>query len=176
MANYNVNEVIKEIKDGLSQTSSSAKDEVKIMQTMLNDKDYEVGVYGASGKKGTYNPAMDYREMQAGVIAATVKISKDEAKALADAHEVTKGEATTLVNVSKEFVNTYLHTGRKLPFGGRENSNLALCGKDVEQTTKSYPKKIGVNEDGTGRYESGEKVVPAHFSAKVYGSCPAWVK
>ncbi len=177
MANvYDVNSIINEIKTNLSQTSSSSKDEVRVMMGMLNDPSYEVGIYGGSGLKGTYNPAKDFRKMEASIIASTVKISKEEAEALAEAHEVTKNEATSMVNISKEFVNTYLHTGRKLPFGGRETSNLALCGKDVDETKKSYPKKIGVNEDGTGRYESREKTVPAHFSAKVYGSCPDWVK
>lgn len=171
-----VQELVKEIRDGLSQVSSSTKDEVRIMQAMLNDVNYEVGVYGNSGLKETYNPAKDYRTMLAGVVASTTKISKDEAISLVNAHEVTKAEASTMVNVSKEFVNTYIHTGRKLPFGGREKSNIAISGKEVEATVKTYPKKVGVNEDGTGRYESGERKVPSHFTAKIYGSCPDWVK
>ncbi len=171
-----VQSLVKEIKDGLSQVSSSAKDEVRVMQAMLNDTEYEVGVYTNSGFKETYNPAKDFKGMLSGVIASTTKISKEEASSLANAHEVTKSEATTMVNVSKEFVNTYISTGRKLPFGGREKSNISISGKDVPETVKTYPKKVGVNEDGTGRYESGERKVPAHITAKVYGSCPDWVK
>ena len=34
-----------------------------------------------------------------------------------------KKEAEKFVNVSKEFVNTYLGTKRKLPLGGREKTN-----------------------------------------------------
>jgi predicted DNA-binding protein (UPF0251 family) len=168
--------LVKEIKDNLSQVSSSTKDEIRVMQAMLNDKEYEVGVYTNTGLKETYNPAKDFRAMLSGVVANTTKISKEEAAALVDVHEVTKSEASTMVNVSKEFVNTYLATGRKLPFGGRETSNIAISGKDVKETTKTYPKKVGVNEDGTDRYESGERKVPAHFTAKIYGSCPEWVK
>ena len=115
-----VQSLVKEIKDGLSQVSSSAKDEVRVMQAMLNDTEYEVGVYTNSGFKENYNPAKDFKGMLSGVIASTTKISKEEASSLANAHEVTKSEATTMVNVSKEFVNTYISTGRKLPFGGRE--------------------------------------------------------
>lgn len=171
-----VNELVKEIKDGLSQVSSSSKDEVRIMQAMLNDTSYEVGVYGNSGLKEMYNPAKDFRSMLSSVVSGATKISKEEATALVDSHEVTKSEATTMVNVSKEFINTYISTGRKLPLGGREKSNIAISGKDVKETVKTYPKKIGVNEDGSGRYESGERKVPAHFTAKVYSSCPDWVK
>lgn len=176
MSSNTVQALVKEIKDSLSQTSSSSKDEVRVMQAMLNDTNYEVGVYGNSGLKETYNPAKDFRAMLSGVISSTAKISKEESASLVESHEVTKSEATTMVNVSKEFVNTYLGTGRKLPFGGREKSNIAISGKDVEATVKTYPKKVGVNEDGSGRYETGERKVPSHFTAKIYGSCPDWVK
>lgn len=169
-------ELVKEIKDNLSQVSSSAKDEVRIMQAMLNDKEYEVGVYGNTGLKETYNPAKDFRAMLSGVVASTTKISKEEAASLVDTHEVTKSEASTMVNVSKEFVNTYISTGRKLPFGGREKHNIALSAKEVDETTKTYPKKVGVNEDGTDRYETASRKVPAHVTAKVYAPCPDWVK
>ena len=168
--------LVKEIKDNLSQVSSSNKDEVRVMQAMLNDTEYEVGVYTNAGLKETYNPAKDFRGMLSGIISNTTKISKDESAALVASYEVTKSDANSMVNVSKEFVNTYMGTGRKLPFGGREKSNIALSGKEVKETIKTYPKKVGVNEDGTGRYESGERRVPSHITAKVYGSCPDWVK
>lgn len=172
----NVQELVKEIRDNLSQTSSSAKDEIRVMQAMLNDTEYEVGVYGNTGLKETYNPAKDYKSMLTNIIASTTKISKEEAATLANSHEATKSEAATMVNISKEFVNTYIHTKRKLPFGGRENYSIAMSGKDVDETIKTYPKKVGVNEDGTDRYETAERKVPAHFAAKIYTSCPDWVK
>ena len=168
--------LVKEIKDNLSQVSSSNKDEVRVMQAMLNDTEYEVGVYTNAGLKETYNPAKDFRSMLSGIISSTTKISKDESASLVSSYEVSKSDATSMVNVSKEFVNTYIGTGRKLPFGGREKSNIAISGKEVKETIKTYPKKVGVNEDGTGRYESGERRVPSHITAKVYGSCPDWVK
>lgn len=169
-------ELVNEIKQTLSQVSSSNKDEVRVMQAMLNDTEYEVGVYTNTGLTGTYNPAKDFRGMLSGIVSSATKISKEEASLLVESHEVTKAEANTMVNVSKEFVNTYLDTGRKLPFGGREKFNLNLSAKDVEETVKSYPKKVGINEDGTARYETAEKKVPAHVVAKVHGSCPDWVK
>lgn len=168
--------LVNEIKDNLSQVSSSNKDEIKVMQAMLNDTNYEVGVYTNAGLKETYNPAKDFRGMLSGIVSSTTKISKEEAATLVSSYEVTKSDASSMVNVSKEFVNTYMATGRKLPFGGREKSNIALSGKEVKETIKTYPKKVGVNEDGSGRYESGERRVPSHITAKVYGSCPDWVK
>lgn len=169
--------LLKDINKNLSQKSASQKDEVKVMQTMLNDKDYKPTVYGSNGAPdGTYCPAEDARAMLATAIASSVKISKDEAASLASAHTFTKNEASTFVGVSKEFVNAYMQTGRKLPFGGRAKSNIAITGQDLGKTTKRYPKKVGVREDGTGIYENAEKVVPAHLSAKVAAPCPDWVK
>lgn len=169
-------ELVNEIKKNLSQVSSSNKDEVKVMQAMLNDTEYEVGVYTNSGLTETYNPANDFRGMLSSIISSATKISKEEANTLVSSHEITKAEASTMVNVSKEFVNTYLETGRKLPLGGRENYSFNFSAKTVKETVKTYPKKVGINEDGTSRYETAEKKVPTHVVAKIHGSCPDWVK
>lgn len=170
-----VADLLAEINGSIKQVSSSQKDEVRIMQAMLNDTSYEVGIYGNSGKTGTYNPAQDFRSMQANIVAATAKISKEEASSLVDQYEVTKTDANTMVNVSKEFVNTYLATGRKLPFGGREDSNYALSIKNVPKTEKTYQRRI-VGSDGTVTWEPGKKIIPAHKGLKARSSCPSWVK
>lgn len=169
-------DLVEEIKNGLSQKSASQKDEVRVMQSMLNDTDYVVGVYGTSGKVGEYCPAQDARSMISSVIAATTKVSKDEAAALAENHQFSKPEAGSMVNISKEFVNTYAGTSRKLPLGGRETMNVTLQGVHEENGTTRYPKKVGVNSDGTDRYESTLKPVPAHDKIKSSAPCPIWVK
>lgn len=168
--------LVQEIKDGLSQKSASQKDEVRVMQSMLNDREYVVGVYGASGKTGEYSPFADARSMVSSVIASTTKVSKDEAATLADNHQFSKNEAGSMVNLSKEFINTYGSTTRKLPLGGRETSNVILQGIHEEQGTTRYPKKVGVNDDGSDRYESTLKPVPAHDKIKSTSPCPPWVK
>lgn len=171
----NVKNLVSEIKSGLSQKSSSQKDELRVMKAMLNDKEYEVSVYGGE-TVGTFCPAKEARDMIASVIKTTTKMSGEEAAKLADAHEFSNKEAASMIGISKEFVNTYLNTGRKLPLGGRENSDISLIQKEVKATTRSYPKRVGVNEDGTPRYEREEAPVKAHVTAKVIGSCPSWVK
>lgn len=167
-------ELVKEIRDNLSQKSSSQKDEVAVMQAMINDKEYKVDVYGATGKIGEYCPSEDARKMTSSLIASTTKISKDEADHLADEHEFSKNEAAAMVNISKEFVNTYLETGRKLPLGGREKSNVSLIEKDVKAGVSRYPSKT-VDANGIVKFGNAEKNVPAHKSVKVNGPCPSWV-
>ncbi len=168
--------LVKEIREGLSQTSSSQKDEVRVMRTMLNDRDYKVDVYAKEGKTGQYCPADDARALAASIIASTAKIPAAEAVKLADSHEFSKTEATLMIDISKEYVNTFLQTGRKLPLGAREKSNVSLAIKDVDAATRTYPKKVGVNNDGTPRFGKGEVEVNAHQSVRVFAPCPAWVE
>lgn len=171
-----VDELVKEIRDGLKQKNSSLKDEVRVMQSMLNDTSYKVGIYGKEGKEGDYCPAEDFKSMTASIISSAAKISKEEAKVLADSHNVSKTEAGSMVNISKEFINTYLDTGRKLPLGGREKTNFALSARKVEEKAKPCPIKVGVDEEGKGIYETPIKTIPAHIGLKAYGSCPSWIK
>lgn len=172
-----VRAIINEIKQNLSQSSSSSKDEEKVMQAMLNDKNYTVGVYNSSGKVDDYCPSADARKMSASIIQSTAKISAAEAEKLADDHVFTKNEAKSMVNISKEFVNTYTQTGRKLPLGGRETSNIKLILKHEEEKEKRYPKKVGINEDGSTRYDqNATTIIPAHDTIRVQGSCPSWLK
>ncbi len=172
-----LNTLLKDISTNLSQKSASQKDEVKVMQTMLNDRSYVADVYNNDGTKAySYCPAADARDMIGSVIAATAKISKDEAATLADAHDFTKSEATSMVGISKEYVNVYMHTGRKLPFGNREDCSISLIGEQLGETSKRYPKKVGIDGDGKAIYENAEKKIPAHLHVKASGSCPGWKK
>ncbi len=171
----NVKDLIKEIKTNLSQVSSSQKDETRIMRAMLNDKDFEVDIYEKEGKVGTYCPAKDVRSMIANVVSATTKITNEEASVLVENYEFKKSDAETFVNVSKEFVNTYLQTGRKLPLGGREKSNVSLVIKDIKEQARRFPRKVGVNPDGTAKYDNGVVNVGSYESIKVIAPCPSWV-
>lgn len=174
--NVTVKGLLTEISGGLSQVSSSRKDEVRVMQAMLSDPSYEVTVYGKDGPEGTYCPTADFRGMCASIIANAAKISGAEAEQLMSDYTVRKGEAAAMVNISKEFVNTFLQTGRKLPLGPRESSDVSLSLKKVEASTRLYPQKVGVNDDGSDRYSKAPTTVPAHESIRVHAPCPPWVK
>ena len=165
-----VKDLVQEIAVNLSQKSASQKDEVRVMQAMLNDKTYVVGEYNKSGKVGEYCPYDDSRKMIANVISAAAKVPAAESKQLASEYEFTKSDANVMVGISKEFVNTYVGTGRKLPLGGRENMNVSLQQKKVDEKKKQFP----VN--GVGSSERGEVTIPAHVTLKASGPCPVWLK
>ena len=171
-----VNELIQEIKSGLTQVASSGKDEVRVMKEMLNDTEYKVGVYSREGKVGEYCPAEDMRDLMTNVISSTTKINKEEAEKLADNYKFKNSDAQTMINVSKEFINTYMQSGRKLSLGGREKSDVALSLKEVKETEKTYPKKIGIDDSGRPIFQHPTAKVKAHESIRVSASCPEWVK
>ena len=176
MSNNTVTALIQDINTNLKQTSSSRKDETAIMQAMLSDPNYEVNIYGKDGIEGTYNPTNDFRAMCASIISNAAKVPTAEAVQLMSDYNVRKSEAASMVNISKEFVNTFLQTGRKLPLGAREKSDVSLSIKKVDATTRMYPQKVGVNDDGSDRYSKTTTTIPAHESVRVHAPCPSWVK
>ena len=163
-------DLVKDIRTNLKQKSASQKDEVRVMKAMLNDKDFRVGEYTKDGKIGEYSPYEDSRKMVTTILSSAGKLPTAEAKEIANKYEFSKSEATTMINISKEFVNTYVHTGRKLPLGGREDMNVAVQLKEVPESVKQFPK------GGIGSSERGQVTIPAHNTLKVAGPCPSYLK
>ena len=163
-------DLVKDINTNLKQKSASQKDEVRVMRAMLNDKEFKVGEYSKEGKVGEYSPYEDSRKMVSTILSSAAKIPSSEAKEIADKYEFSKAEATTMINISKEFINTYAHTGRKLPLGAREDMSVAIQLKEVPQSVKQFPK------GGIGSTERGQVTIPAHNTLKVSGPCPSYLK
>lgn len=176
MSTVNVKDLLTEIKTNLKQKNASQKDEVRVMQAMLNDDSYKVAIYDKTGEVGSYCPAEDFKSMTASIISSAAKLSKEEARNLAMNHEASKAEAASMVGISKEFINTYLETGRKLPLGGRAETNFALSRKIVPEKVKPCPRKVGVKDTGEDIYETPNKTIPEHVGLKAYSSCPDWIK
>ena len=171
-----VKELIKFISENRTQTSANAKDENKVAMAMLNDPTFSVDIYNKEGVVGAYSPYEDTRTMVASIIKDTTKVSESEAKKLAADYQFGKSEAQSMINFGKEFVNTYLETGRKLPLGCREKSNCALVRHVKEARTNSFPIPNGVNANGEKLYTTTTGVTPEYNTIKVSGACPAHLK
>ena len=165
-----VTDLVKDIRTNLKQKSASQKDEVRVMKAMLNDKDFRVGEYTKEGKVGEYSPYEDSRKMVTTILSSAAKIPSAEAKEIANKYEFGKSEANTLINISKEFVNTYVRTGRKFPLGAREDMNVSVQLKEVPEAVKQFPK------GGIGSSERGQVTIPAHNTLKATGPCPSYLK
>lgn len=162
-------DIIKDVKSNVTQCSSSKKDEITVMQAMMNDTNFSVDVYSKVGKVDEYYPSRELRKVVTNVVASTTHIPVKEATELVNAYEFTRVDAAAMVNMSKEFVNTYLQTGRKLPLGGRKNSDIELMWKNIEDRTTEIPIKS----------ETGERLntfIPAHGGIKAINPCPEWLK
>ena len=166
-------ELIAEIKKNLSQQNASHKDEVAVMQSMLSDPSYEVAVYKKDGPVGTYNHCKEFRGMCSSIIESTTKIPAAEAQAVMENYSVKKSEADAMVGISKEFIHTYLATGRKLPLGGRETSDVSLSPKSIPESVRSCPRRVGGAGEGYSRVPT---TIPAHNAVRVHAPCPSWVK
>lgn len=181
---YSVQELISDInssrekakKEGLTvYDTKSQKDELAVMKAMLNDMEYKVGVYDSEGLEYYYSPAKEIRSMISNVISSSMEIPLVEAEHHMNEYEFKNSDAQSMISFSKEFINTYLKTGRKLPLGGRETSNVSLIRKQIPARKMLYPTKVKKSGDTSFNCESKEVMVGAYDSVRVYGSCPPWV-
>lgn len=172
-----VKELVEDIKASKTQTSANAKDEVKVMKAMLNDPTYKVDVYSKKGVTGQYCPYEETRGVVTDILKSTTRMSNKEATELASTYEFDNKGAQAMVNLSKEFINTYVETGRKLPLGGREDSNISIASKIKEAKISSFPMATSVNANGEKVYSATPgRLIPEHKTLKVYSPVPAWIK
>lgn len=178
-----VKELIKEINmnrnpenNKTTYDTKSRKDELIVMRAMMNDKTYKVDVYGPNGIEETICPSEIFRNTISSIISGTTGISQTESNHLIDNYEFKNNEAKGMIAFSKEFVNTYLQTGRKLPLGGREKSNVSLLKKTIPAGLVKYPVKVGEDEDGRNICRSEQVFVEQYDSIKIFAPCPEWVK
>lgn len=179
-----VTEIIKQIQNerlnvnGNSRkySTTSQKQEVLVCNAMMNDTSYEVPVYSGSGYQGVYNPAQSFRRVLSSSMSHMTGMSRVETDKLVKNYKFSPAEATEILNFSKEFIHTYLHTGRKLPLGGREKSNISLKLKSIQPGFVSYPVKVGEDKNGHPICESKEAYVGGYETVKVYGPWPQWCK
>ena len=164
----NAKEVIESIASNITQKSSSIKDEITVMKAIMNDPDYMVTVHDKNGSH-EYFPSHDIRSILTRALVNITHISNKEAKELVNHYEFNKSDAKNMINFSKEFINSYIQTGRKLPLGGRPTSNVELIWKHINERLSSVPDR----DNSNNRIDTK---IPAHDGIKVYNHCPKWLK
>ena len=171
-----VRELIKEIATSKTHNNANSKDEETIALAMLNDRSYVVDVYDKKGNTTQYSPFSSSRSVVANIIETVNKTTPEEANNLAQNYEFKKEDAKSIVEFSKEFINTYLHTGRKLPLGSRARSNVSLLEITKEARTTNYPAPTGIDSSGQKTYELATSSTPEYDTIKVCGKCPSYLK
>ena len=164
----NAKQIIKEVTKGVKQKSASRKDEITIMKAIMNDTDYSVNIYNGKDDIKTHYPSRDLRKVVTNAVSSITKIPTKEAEELVNSYEFTKSDAQALINLSKEFVHTYLQTGRKLPLGGREVSDIQLMWKNIPAREAKIPTGIVSKKENN--------IIPEHGGIRAINKCPNWVK
>lgn len=165
MSNYNLENFLNEAKQNASSRVNNGQ-EVNLMMHMLNDPNFKVGVYKEGvGKIDEISMYDTSRELASSIISNAANINKEEAKHLVNQYNFNKNDAINMIGIAKEFVNTYIQTGNKISFGARENINLNLSMKNVEEKERIIPPG-GV---GNNTNENKTVVTPSYNTVKVSG-------
>ena len=148
MANKSeLDSIIKEIKTSAKQISINRIDEVRVMKSMLNDKNFKISIYDKNeGFIGEKCPAEEAEQFIANVIQGTTGLDAKDSKHLAENYEFTKKDAVFMVGNAKDFVEVYMRTGRKLNIIQNGAGEASIFAKDVPATTKTIPARPGSSE------------------------------
>lgn len=140
-------EMIAEIKANTSQVAINRNDEVRVMKEMLNDPNFSVSIYDKnSGYIGQRCPHEEATGFVKNVIQTTTGLDARDSKHLADNYEFTKRDATFMLTNMRDFMSTYLSTGRKINIVQSASSEANLFARDVKPLVKTIPASEGSKE------------------------------
>lgn len=164
----NMNELIDQIKEVTKkQKSQSVSDQLRVQQMLLNDPTYEVSIYdknkGRVGSRNVHNEAVNFI---ADTTSAITGISKKEALECAEGYKFTKKDASFFLNMSHDFTQVYLQTGRKMNLVQTEDSEASVFYRPVEAKEKIVPGKNG----------SRPTVISAYQKVVVRSKAPKYIK
>lgn len=147
MANSELDSMINEIKHNAKQISINKVDEVKVMKSMLNDKNFKIAIYdNKEGYIGDKCPAEEATQFVAGIIQNATGLDSKDSKHLAEGYEFTKKDAVFMVNNAKDFMEVYLKTGRKINIIQNGATECSIYAKDIPAGTKNMPARPGSPE------------------------------
>ena len=160
----NMKDLMNEIREATKKHRSVNKsDETTVMRTMLNDPDFSISEYDkTNGYVGQHSPYEDSRNFIANITSTITGIESDNASELANNYQFSKKDASFLVENAKDFVSTYLQTGRKLPIVQSETSEAALLLREVKTKEKQVP-------DGS------TTTIPAFDKVICKSKCPKYI-
>ena len=135
-------QIISDIKRNTSQIAINKVDEVRVMKSMLNDKDFTIGIYdknnGYIGQKSPHNEAVKFAK---NIIAGSTGLDSKDAMHLAENYEFTKKDANFLLDNMRDFLYVYTGTGRKINIMQSAATEAAIFTKEIPASKKSVPDK-----------------------------------
>lgn len=140
MAKSELEQLVSEIKKSTKQISINKVDEVRVMKSMLNDKDFSIGVYDKSqGYIGQKCPHDEATKFVKGIIAGATGLDNKDAQHLADNYQFTNKDANFLLSNMRDFIYVYTGTGRKINIMQSADSEASLFIREIKEGTKNIP-------------------------------------
>ena len=177
METQNMKELMNEIKEVTKkQKAASRVDEIRVMRGMLNDPDYSVSVFDRSkGYIGSRCPRDEAVAFIGSVSSAITGLDSKSAAEIAKDNEFTKKDAIFLIDNAKDFIDTYLETGRKLPIVQNEATQAALIKRHVDSKEKKVSSVL-MGNSSSNKVESGTVTIPAFDKVVCKSNCPKYLK
>lgn len=142
MAKTELEELISEIKKNTTQISQNKVDEVRVMKSMLNDKDFTIGVYDrTAGYIGQRSPHQEAVKFVKNVVSGATGLDQKDSLILAENYEFTKKDANFLLENMRDFLFVYTSTGRKINVMQSAETEASLYTKEVPVAKKRIPDK-----------------------------------
>lgn len=156
--------LIQDIIERTTQTAINKADEVTVMQCMLNDPEFEIGTFDANnGLIGTHVPRADAMGIILDSMSSITGMSSVEAYNLGKDYEFTKRDASRFINIGKDFVGTYLQTGRKMVLTNNDPRGQAIVNL---KATEAKQKKVPITDEN-GERQSKTVDVPEGIKLNV---------
>ena len=162
-------QLVYDIRKSTSQVAINKVDEVRVMTSMLNDKEFSLGVYdktqGYIGQRSPHDEAVKFVK---NVISGATGLDSKDSMHLAENYEFTKKDANFLLGNMRDFMNVYMSTGRKINIIQSADIDASLFTKPIKATEKLIPDK-----DNPG---STKKVPTLGYTKLVSSSkCPKYL-
>lgn len=171
MANKSeLEQLISEIKKNTNQIAVNKVDEVRVMRSMLNDKDFSIGVYDKTqGYIGQKSPHDDAVKFVKNIIHDATGLDTKDSQHLAENYTFTNRDANFLLSSMKDFLYVYTGTGRKINIVQSANTEAYLYTKEVGSIEKLVPDK-----ENPGK---GKKIKTSAYTKLVSNSkCPKYAQ
>lgn len=138
--NTSTDQLVQSIVEKTSQTAVNKSDEVEVMQSMLNDREFNIAIFDRNkGYVGSRSPRNEALQLAIDTLSGVTGMSENEAASLTQNYSFTKKDAQHFINIGKDFIGTYLQTGRKTTIISEPRIEATVSLKHVEAHDKKVP-------------------------------------
>ena len=142
MAKSELEQIVSEINKSKTQVAINKVDEVRVMRSMLNDKNFAIGVYdrniGYIGQKCPHDDAVKFVK---NIVAGATGLDNKDSQVLAEKYQFTNKDANFLLSNMRDFLYVYSTTGRKINIMQSADTEAALYTREVNSVKKQVPDK-----------------------------------